>query len=453
MNNETTVQLDVNLGVRAGVIKPLHGVNLGPLQYNGFIDTSARFRELSIPYTRLHDCPYAVPETVDIHSIFPIFDADPQDPGNYRFAITDDYIQSILDTGSRIIYRLGESIEHYTRHKYFVHPPGDYAKWAAICVNIIRHYNEGWADGFHHDIRYWEIWNEPWNQPFCWTGTDTDYFRLYEVAAKTIKAHDPRLSVGGPSVVDSDNPRGFGSAFLEHCRRTGAPVDFYTWHVYTDNPAVIVTEAGKVRDLLARYGFEQAESHLNEWSRTPSDWGDIFKTDCDPAIFRRVAEGIGDEHGAAYDAAALINLQDCPVDVANYYWAMNGLFGFLDQYGAPRKNYYAFRAFRTMLDTPQRVLTTPNNPTTGYALLAGIADTPRAGILLANVHGTASAFTLSIKDWSWPGKAICHCYWLDAEHDLTLVQETTLADQNSAVSLCLPAPSVSLLIVSPTSFP
>ncbi|MBI4578450.1 MAG: hypothetical protein HY718_02035 [Planctomycetes bacterium] len=37
----------------------------------------------------------------------------------------------------------------------------DFAKWAKICVNIIRHYNEGWADGFHYNIRYWEIWNEP----------------------------------------------------------------------------------------------------------------------------------------------------------------------------------------------------------------------------------------------------------------------------------------------------
>jgi hypothetical protein len=72
------VNLDIDLGTPAGEIKPLHGVNLGPLHANGWLDTSATYRRLSFPYTRLHDCPYAVPETVDVHSIFPIFDADPQ---------------------------------------------------------------------------------------------------------------------------------------------------------------------------------------------------------------------------------------------------------------------------------------------------------------------------------------------------------------------------------------
>ena len=40
-------------------------------------------------------------------------------------------------------------------------PPRDPARWAAVCAGIVRHYNEGWAGGFRHDIRYWEIWNEP----------------------------------------------------------------------------------------------------------------------------------------------------------------------------------------------------------------------------------------------------------------------------------------------------
>jgi hypothetical protein len=106
---------------------------------------SPQVKELGFPLTRLHDCPYMAPETVDVHAIFPLFDADPADPKNYRFAMTDDYIQSILDCGSQIVYRLGESIEHTTRRKYHIHPPRDFAKWAAICVNIIRHYNDGWA--------------------------------------------------------------------------------------------------------------------------------------------------------------------------------------------------------------------------------------------------------------------------------------------------------------------
>jgi hypothetical protein len=40
-------------------------------------------------------------------------------------------------------------------------PPRDHDHWADICINIIRHYNEGWANGFHLNLDYWHIWEEP----------------------------------------------------------------------------------------------------------------------------------------------------------------------------------------------------------------------------------------------------------------------------------------------------
>src|SRR5436190_627996 len=79
---------------------------------------------------------------------------------SYRFAETDDYLAAIVKTNAKIVYRLGESIEH-TPRKHFAHPPKDYEAWSQASLGIIRHYNDGWADGARHDIRYWEIWNEP----------------------------------------------------------------------------------------------------------------------------------------------------------------------------------------------------------------------------------------------------------------------------------------------------
>ncbi len=93
------------------------------------------------------------------------------------------------------VYRLGESIEH-TSVKRHVHPPADMEKWAAVCLGIIRPYLEGWANGFHHNIRYWEMWNEPENRPTMWSGTDDDYLRLYRTAATAIKKQFPSLQVG-----------------------------------------------------------------------------------------------------------------------------------------------------------------------------------------------------------------------------------------------------------------
>jgi hypothetical protein len=470
------VQLEIDLNARNGTIRPLHGVNLGPIQMNGWADASALFKEMAIPHTRLHDCPYAVPETVDVHSIFPIFDADPRDPKNYRFAITDDYIQAILDTGSQIIYRLGETIEHYTRNKYFVHPPRDFEKWAEICVNIIRHYNEGWAKGFHHNIRYWEIWNEPWLQPNCWTGKDEDYFRLYEVAAKAIKRHNPKLLVGGPSSAGS-GPRDFGERLLKHCRRTGAPLDFYTWHCYALDPVPIVEQSVEIREMLVRNGFAKAECHLNEWNYLPAEAWLFNSPKKNPDCIRRAVEEISGIQGAVFTAATLALMQDGPLDVANYYWARGDYWGLLDSYGAPRKNYYAFKAFRSMLDTPQRAKTTVNHALKGYALLAGTspvpslarrgadlasrepppypslsrrgARLPRAGVMLANCRARETDFALTIKRWPWKGKAVCKRYLLDYDRNLNLVGEDRLEGRTNTVNLCMPAPALCYLAVTP----
>src|SRR5574340_370894 len=182
-----------------GTIRPLHGVNSGPIHYGGTLDLSGYFRELAVPWTRLHDCHWPNTDVVDIHAVFPDLRADPSGPESYHFDRTDDYIQSIVDTGSGIVFRLGESIEH-SKKKYYVHPPADPERWAAVCVGIVRHYNEGWANGFRHKIRYWEIWNEPENRPAMWSGTDEDYYRLYSAASKAIKAQCPDVLVGGPAV-------------------------------------------------------------------------------------------------------------------------------------------------------------------------------------------------------------------------------------------------------------
>ena len=217
-------ELTVDFSQTNGVIRPLHGVNLGPLCYRGMVDLSAYHCELGVPLTRLHDVVWVNYDAVDISTIFRDFRNDPALPDSYPFAATDDYIAAVVKTGSSVLYRLGESIEH-TPRKYRVHPPKDFGKWADICCAIIRHYNEDWAGGFRYNIRYWEIWNEPENQPAMWTGTDDQYFQLYEITAKAIKARWPDLKVGGPSLgytgefKDGQFKAGdFLLRFLHHCR-------------------------------------------------------------------------------------------------------------------------------------------------------------------------------------------------------------------------------------------
>ena len=155
--------IQVFSGEKIGKIKKVNGGNLAPAIVNEKAGGSIRkeFGELHLPLTRLHDAPLenAGTRLVDVPLIFANFHADPDDPRNYYFKQTDDYLKNCIELGTSIYYRLGTSIEHGI-HKYFLDPP-EARQWIEIVSHIIRHYTEGWADGFRYDIRYWEIWNEP----------------------------------------------------------------------------------------------------------------------------------------------------------------------------------------------------------------------------------------------------------------------------------------------------
>ncbi|MGN0871828.1 MAG: hypothetical protein ACI4UV_11625, partial [Victivallales bacterium] len=179
-----------------GRIKPLNGGNLAPPLFNeeGKMNIREAYAELNLAYARLHDSPLENPgmRLVDVSLIFANFHADTDDPQNYYFTQTDDYIANCLATGTSICYRLGCSIEHSIR-KYFTHPPADCKRWIEIASHIILHYNEGWAGGFYYNIEYWEIWNEPDLGPKMWTGTQEEFYEFYLQVATELKRRFPHL--------------------------------------------------------------------------------------------------------------------------------------------------------------------------------------------------------------------------------------------------------------------
>lgn len=363
--------LEVSHNERSGPVIPLHGVNLGPIERHWARDYTEPFRAAGIPSVRVHDASLFVAEVVDLHCIFPDPTADPEDPGSYRFTLTDEYLKSIVDTGAEIYLRIGESIEHWPK-KIYIHPElWDPQALARVAVNFVRHVNEGWADGHHWNIRYVEFWNEPDNRwrdererRICWSGSPDEYVHYYDIVAKAVKNHDPSLKVGlaGFTVrwtrdwlaADADDLDAIGgwAGVPARCKQTGAPVDFLSWHFYGETWDELISMSRGVRQRLDDIGLPNAENHLTEWHYVPKmrdEKGEFTFTSVrltdDYDRIERAMDVTSGRAAGGFTFGALCRLQDASMDVAHHYTGIAGNWGLFQFSGRPNGLYGAIFAF------------------------------------------------------------------------------------------------------------
>lgn len=440
--------VEVDCSQVVGAIRPLHGVNCGPIAEGFTLDLSRFFRDLRIPYVRLHSPNFPAIDCVHIERVFPDMTADPDNPASYDFRRTDDYIAAVLAVGAQPIYCLGYGNNKHSLasdFQKFNRPPADPQKWARICVNIVRHYNEGWANGFRHNIQYWEIWNEPDATNF-WSGTLEQYADLYATVATALKQHDPSLKVGGPAISHDFK---FLERFLAICQKRNLPLDFCSWHCYTERPATVLKNAREVQRLLEKYGFSKTENQLNEWSPCPRPFQDMRR---DPFIAREFFERTGSSEGGAFDASVLCYLQDSPVTTATFYSGDALRWGFIDRSGAPKTSYFAFLAFRQMLDTPRRVVAKGNDLESGFAILAGLSeDNSRARILISNHRLDCKEYEIRVRDLPWREATICNRFVVDEHTDINrydlAVAATIQLPAGDSLRISIPAADKSVCLL------
>ena len=277
--------LKFDLSKNDGKFKIMNATNGGPWHKrhanDQFRSNFNDYKAARIPYSRNHDSAvcgiYGGPFSHDITNIFPNFDADVNDPESYDFACTDEAILVCLDAGTETYFRLGQTIEHQVK-KHGTIPPKDFHKWAQICEHIIRHYNEGWADGYKLNIQYWEIWNEPDLDPDdstnkrTWGGTKAQFFDLFEITSKHLKKCFPNLKIGGPALAWNED---WADDFLKEMQKRQVELDFFSWHIYCNEPQWLVQKAERLKKRLVKYGYENSESILNEWNYIKG-WTDEF---------------------------------------------------------------------------------------------------------------------------------------------------------------------------------
>ena len=373
-------------------IRPVHNVGRMP-EYKLDSELNSYFTEANMTACRTHD----ITET-DIHNIFPDFSADVNDEKSYHFEKSDKVLAAIADAGMKPFFRLGISYSNAQKDHELLLPPTDYTKWAQICEHIIRHYNEGWADGFNYNIEYWEIWNEPDGGKYeeiseteyntenvFWHGSPEQFYRLYDVAATYLKEKFPDLKIGGygscgfyavnkAKVEKTGAPAynkyfiDFFKGFLDYIEEHQPPMDFFTWHSYS------TTEYNEIyyeyaQEHLEKAGYGDVEIICDEWNYNPTENNEI------------------DRRYGANQTSMLLMFQNKGFDSAYYYNGMssgNTWAGLFVKNGIPSSAYYGFYAFGQLYKMGNQVKIKNRLRKDMYAVAAK-GDDGSAALLISNV--------------------------------------------------------------------
>ena len=307
---------EVTLFPNENAAKPMRnilGMNNSPRinNHNRVALEKERFDALTLKYVRHHDAAAENPlfQLIDIHRIFPLFHLDENDPKNYFFDQTDDYLSVLADSDIEIEFRLGESIDH-SGFSRLLQPIEDTDKWARICRNIIAHYKNGEMNGMHLNVTRATVWEEPDVKDLACGGLEK-YCEMFCSVYRTLKADFPEIRVGGPTIAVNYD---FMDGFLAYCKEQGITPDYVTHDVYTRSLKNLMGYSERCRTLLDKYGFCDTTEIITEFHLEPSNWRATSMADYD---------GFFTSKSAAFSASALIKLMDVDfLEVLYYYsWA------------------------------------------------------------------------------------------------------------------------------------
>ena len=189
----------------------------------------------------------------------------------YDWTLTDRIFDTYLAAHAKPFVEIGFMPEALSSHPLpyrhtwpkggidtgWAYPPKDYGKWSELVYQWAKHCGEKYGNAEAASWN-WEVWNEP--DIMYWHGMPEEYDKLYDAAVAGVRRALPNALVGGPA---STGPGGAHAAeflkqFLEHCDKTGAPLDFISFHA-KGRPELVdgTVRMGIARELRdAAKGFE-----------------------------------------------------------------------------------------------------------------------------------------------------------------------------------------------------
>ena len=294
----------------------------------------------------------------------------------YDFGGIDRIYDELMDIGLRPVVELsfmpralardpGQTVFSYGA---IISPPRDWDRWGdlvgALAAHLVQRYGADEVAG------HWafEVWNEP-NLDVFWSGTQEEYFRLYDVSARAIRSVHPGLRVGGPASAAT----GWTRELLAHLDASGAPLDFLSSHVYGNVPL-------DLRPALASSGREGTPVWWTEWGATPTHFNQVGDTVFAAAfLLRGMASALG-RIGALSHWVASDHFEELGAPPKLFY----GGFGLLSVGNLRKPRYWALALLAGMGRHRLRLKVSGDGAGGLVEALAARHDDGRTGILVWN---------------------------------------------------------------------
>jgi xylan 1,4-beta-xylosidase len=300
----------------------------------------------SIGYVRFHAI---------LHDEMGVYTETPDGQPIYNFSYVDQVYDGLLANGVRPIVEISfmprklasKEMHHSFWYRPIVAPPKDYQRWDGLITAFARHLVERY--GIEEVSRwYFEVWNEP-NLDF-WAGEPKQetYFTLYDHTARSLKAVDARLRVGGPATAQA----AWVPAFVRHCRQHHVPVDFVSSHVYGDDTArdVFGTREHIPRNRMVCRAVAKVHDEIQAsplpalpliWTEFNASWGNHTAVTDAPYMGPWLAETVRQCDGLVQDMSywTFSDVFEEQGVVKTPFW---GGFGLLAAGGIPKPVFNAF---------------------------------------------------------------------------------------------------------------
>lgn len=332
----------------------------------------------------------------------------PSDKVKYNFLNTDNIFDFLLSIGMKPFLELGfmPKLLASGEKTAFVYggnitSPKEFAQWGRFIEAFTRHVTDRYGA---EEVSTWffEVWNEP-NLPTFWTGSQRDYFMLYEETARAIKRVNPEYRVGGPATsINAWIPE-----FKAYCTDHKVPVDFISTHHYpTDdpmwnNPDMDLMEilSSKGMDAMSRYD-KHIIRKMTERARAEAGELPLYYTEWN------ISALLGDaDHDTPYAAAAIARILHENTGMVNGYswWTFSdifeemgqmtgefqGGFGLMTYHGIRKPSYRVFEFMHQLGDEQYAVDSSDADPDGNIGVLAAKSKDGGIAVLIYNQNTKA----------------------------------------------------------------